>query len=120
VRKRAAFPDGAGRGGVQGAGQINCGSGAEPLRSHPKAGHGAAWRQGCGAGRPGPGAVLRNGPGGLRRRGGAREPAGLHGREFSGPRQALASAGPEALSGSHGVAAHVRTRGRVAGALPLR
>lgn len=84
-------------------------------------GHGVAWHQGGGAGGPGPGAVLRDGPGGLRSSGGACGPAGLQGRrEPSGPGQALARAGPEAAARSRGAAAHLRTCGRAAGALPLR
>lgn len=94
-------------------------SGTRPLSCRRRVGHGAAWRQGCGAGRPGPRAVLRDDAGGLRRRGGARGQAGLREPpQLPGSRQALAGAGPEAVSGSRGVAAHVRTRGRVAGALP--
>lgn len=100
---------------------IRGGLDSRPLGCRRGTGHGSAWRQGFGAGGSGPRAVLRHDPGGLRSSGRARRPAGLRrGREPLGPGQALARAGPEAAARSRRVAAHVRKRGRAAGALPLR
>ena len=81
--------------------------------------HGFAGRLGRGTGRPGPGPVLRYGPGGLRGAGGACGPPGLPRRpEPDGQGQALAGRGPEAAAGSGGVAVAVRPGGCDAGVLP--
>ena len=93
-----------------------------PLPFDNNAGYrGAAGRLRGGAGGPGPGPVLRYGPGGLRGAGGARGPARRSRRsEPLVPRQALAGRGPEAAAGSGRGAALVRPGGRGAGALPPR
>lgn len=81
--------------------------------------HGFAGRLRSGTGRPGPGPVLRYGPGGLRGAGGACGPAGHPRRpEPDGQGQALARRGSEAAAGSGGVAVAVRPGGCGAGVLP--
>lgn len=83
--------------------------------------HGAARHLGARAGRPGPGPVLRYGPGGLRGASGACGPAGCpQGLELLVPGQALPGSGPEAAAGGGCAAALVRPDGCGAGTLPPR